>query len=93
MLNDILADIWNNYRGRLLCSVFGLFVGVMVLWLGFFQALFLLLCCYSVVGCNIGTIIVLHFCYNIGAIFVTILLHRYCGDRRIYLLITVAILH
>ena len=44
MLNDILADIWNNYRGRLLCSVFGLFVGVMVLWLGFFQALFLLLC-------------------------------------------------
>ena len=41
MLNDILNDIWNNYRGRLLCSVFGLFI---VLWLGFFQALFLMLC-------------------------------------------------
>ena len=36
MLNDILNDIWNNYRGRLLCSVFGLFIGVIVLWLGFF---------------------------------------------------------
>ena len=36
MLNDIISDIWNNYRGRLFCSVFGLFVGVMVLWLGFF---------------------------------------------------------
>lgn len=23
MFNDILNDIWNNYRGRLLCSVFG----------------------------------------------------------------------
>ena len=44
MLNDILNDIWNNYRGRLFCSIFGLFIGVMVLWLGFFQALFLLIC-------------------------------------------------
>ena len=41
MFNDILNDIWNNYRGRLLCSVFGLFIGVVVLWLGFFQALFI----------------------------------------------------
>lgn len=37
MFNDILNDIWNNYRGRLLCSVFGLFIGVVVLWLGFFS--------------------------------------------------------
>ena len=44
MLNDILNDIWNNYRGRLFCSAFGLFVGVMVLWLCFFQALFLMIC-------------------------------------------------
>lgn len=44
MLEDILQDIWNNYRGRLLCSLLGLFLGVMVLWLGFLQALFLLLC-------------------------------------------------
>ena len=40
MLNDIINDIWNNYRGRLLCSLFGLFIGIVVLWLGFFQALF-----------------------------------------------------
>ena len=44
MFNDILNDIWNNYRGRLLCSVFGLFIGVVVLWLGFFQALILMIC-------------------------------------------------
>ncbi len=44
MLNNILNDIWNNYRGRLLCSLAGLFVGAMVIWLGFFQALFLLIC-------------------------------------------------
>jgi len=44
MLNEILSDIWNNYRGRLLCSIFGLFIGTMVLWLGFFAALFLVAC-------------------------------------------------
>jgi uncharacterized membrane protein len=37
-------DIWTNYRGRLLCSVFGLFIGALVLILGLFQALFLLAC-------------------------------------------------
>lgn len=44
MFNEILADIWKNYRGRLLCSLFGLFVGIMFLWLGFFRALFLIIC-------------------------------------------------
>ncbi len=44
MFNDIVNDIWKNYRGRLLCSLVGLFIGVMVLWLGFFQALFLMIC-------------------------------------------------
>lgn len=44
MLNEILADIWHLYRGRVLCSLTGMFVGAMFLWLGFFQALFLLLC-------------------------------------------------
>lgn len=44
MLSDILTDIWQNYRGRLLCSLFGLFVGIVVLLLGFFKALFLLIC-------------------------------------------------
>lgn len=40
MLNDIINDIWNNYRGRLLCSLFGLFIGVVVLWLGFSKLYF-----------------------------------------------------
>lgn len=44
MLSEILRDIWNNYRGRLLCSLFGLFVGTMVIWLGPIQAFFLLVC-------------------------------------------------
>ena len=47
MLSQILNDIWYNYRGRLLCTMFGLFVGVMVLWLGFFAAMFLF-CCIAV---------------------------------------------
>ena len=44
MLSQILNDIWYNYRGRLLCTLVGLFVGVMVLWLGFFAAMFLFCC-------------------------------------------------
>ncbi len=44
MFNEILADIWENYRGRLLCSLCGLFIGAMFLWLGFFRALFLIIC-------------------------------------------------
>lgn len=44
MFNEILADIWNNYRGRLLCSLFGLLIGITFLWLGFFKTIFLLIC-------------------------------------------------
>lgn len=44
MFNEIIADIWKNYRGRVLCSFVGLSVGVLVLWLGFFQAMFLIIC-------------------------------------------------
>ena len=31
MLNEIFSDLWKNYRGRLLGSIFGLFIGVMFL--------------------------------------------------------------
>lgn len=44
MLSEIINDIWNNFRGRLLCSLFGLFIGTMVIWLGPIQAVFLLIC-------------------------------------------------
>jgi len=44
MWNEILNDLWRVYRGRLLGSVFGLFIGAMFLILGFLQTIFLLLC-------------------------------------------------
>lgn len=44
MWNEILNDLWRVYRGRLLGSVFGLFIGTMFLILGFLQTIFLLIC-------------------------------------------------
>lgn len=44
MWNEILNDLWRVYRGRLLGSVFGLFIGAMFLILGFLQTVFLLIC-------------------------------------------------
>ena len=44
MWNEILKDLWRVYRGRLLGSVFGLFIGAMFLILGFLQTIFLLIC-------------------------------------------------
>ncbi len=52
MLNDILHDIWNNYRGRFLCSLFALFIGAMFLVIGIWQTLFLIAC--IIVGFFIG---------------------------------------
>ena len=40
MLNEIFSDLWKNFRGRLLGSIFGLFIGVMFLILGFLQTIF-----------------------------------------------------
>ena len=40
MLNEIFSDLWKNYRGRLLGSIFGLFIGVMFLILGFLRRFF-----------------------------------------------------
>lgn len=44
MLSEILNDLWYNYRGRVLGVLFGLFIGVIVLWLGVLAALFLFAC-------------------------------------------------
>lgn len=44
MWNEIINDLWRVYRGRLLGSVFGLFIGAMFLILGFLQTIFLLIC-------------------------------------------------
>lgn len=40
MWNEILNDLWRVYRGRLLGSVFGLFIGAMFLILGFCKLYF-----------------------------------------------------
>lgn len=44
MLQEIIRELWQNYRGRVLCSIFGLLVGVSFIWLGFFKTIFLILC-------------------------------------------------
>lgn len=43
MLKDILDDIWNNYRGRFLCSLTGLIISSLFLLLGFWATLFVLI--------------------------------------------------
>ena len=44
MFSEILQNLWENYRGRLVGSLFGLTIGAMFLILGFFQTIFLLIC-------------------------------------------------
>ncbi|NLH45811.1 MAG: DUF2273 domain-containing protein [Acholeplasmataceae bacterium] len=44
MFSEILQNLWENYRGRLVGSLFGLIIGAMFLILGFFQTIFLLIC-------------------------------------------------
>lgn len=44
MLQEIVRELWQNYRGRVLCSIFGLLVGVSFIWLGFFKTIFLIIC-------------------------------------------------
>ena len=44
MFSKILQNLWENYRGRLVGSLFGLIIGAMFLILGFFQTIFLLIC-------------------------------------------------
>ena len=47
MWNEILNDLWRVYRGRLLGSVFGLFIGAMFFNFGFFCRRYFLLICIS----------------------------------------------
>lgn len=44
MFNEIFNNLWKNYRGRLIGSLFGLIVGAMFLILGFLKTFFLLIC-------------------------------------------------
>ncbi len=44
MFNQIFSEIWTNFRGRLVCTIFGAITGFLFLWLGVLQTLFLLFC-------------------------------------------------
>ena len=44
MFSEIMQNLWENYRGRLVGAIFGLLIGAMFLILGFFQTIFLLIC-------------------------------------------------
>ena len=44
MFSEILQNLCENSRGRLVGSLFGLIIGAMFLILGFFQTIFLLIC-------------------------------------------------
>lgn len=44
MMSEIIKELWDNYRGRLIGAGLGLLVGIMFLLLGFFQTVFLLIC-------------------------------------------------
>lgn len=44
MLHDIIQNIWENSRWRVIGAASGLLVGILFLLLGFFQTFFLLLC-------------------------------------------------
>lgn len=44
MFSEIMQNLWENYRGRLVGALFGLSIGTMFLVLGFFKTIFLLIC-------------------------------------------------
>lgn len=48
----LLRQIWQYHNGKILGVLIGLFVGLMIIAIGFFQALFVLFC--MVVGYIIG---------------------------------------
>lgn len=43
-LRDLSQDIWDNHRGKLLGTLLGLFIAVLIIWVGFLWAMFILVC-------------------------------------------------
>jgi len=41
-LRDVGQEIWDNHRGKLLGTLIGLFVALLIIWVGFLWALFIL---------------------------------------------------
>ena len=49
LLTEIFSDLWQTHRGRLVGIIIGLFLGIMILTIGFFSTLlliFLMTCGY-----------------------------------------------
>lgn len=44
MFSEILLEIWENHRGRCIGVLAGVAIGLMFILLGFFKAVFLLVC-------------------------------------------------
>jgi uncharacterized membrane protein len=44
MLHDIIKNLWENFRWRVLGVAAGLVIGILFLYLGFFRTVFLLIC-------------------------------------------------
>ncbi len=44
MFHEIVNDLWENYRWRVIGVLAGLGIGILFLFLGFFQTIFLLIC-------------------------------------------------
>jgi uncharacterized membrane protein len=50
-MNDF-SDAWQRHRGKIIGIVFGLIIGLIIIAIGFFRALFVVLC--AVLGYYIG---------------------------------------
>ena len=44
MFHEIINDLWENSRWRVIGVIAGLVIGILFLFLGFFQTIFLLIC-------------------------------------------------
>ncbi|HWR39399.1 MAG TPA: DUF2273 domain-containing protein [Patescibacteria group bacterium] len=49
---ELLREVWQQHSGKITGSLLGLIAGVMVITLGFFQALFIMVC--AVAGYVVG---------------------------------------
>ena len=49
---DILWELWQQHRGKILGGILGLIIGIIIIALGFLKALFVILC--ALLGYYIG---------------------------------------
>ena len=49
---EYLIELFSNNQGKFLGAIIGLFVGVLILWIGFFKSVFIVIC--VLIGYYIG---------------------------------------